>query len=127
MVVLERSKEYCINKDIEARDTLKFSYMVSGEKEDSIDVQLMENEYKLLYSNKDPDFGFRDNDDFSYNVLFSSNFNFYLIIDTYKLCFFSNSPKETVVSFGFFTLKESGHILNLAKTGTFNTLLFNFF
>ena len=48
MVVLERSKEYCIIKDIEAGDTLKISYMVSGEKEDSIDVQLMENEYKLL-------------------------------------------------------------------------------
>ena len=39
-------------------------------------------------------------------------------IDTYKLCFLSNSPKETVVSFEFFTLKESGHILNLAKTGS---------
>ena len=72
MVVLERSKEYCIIKDIEAGDTLKFSYMVSGEKEDLINVQLMENEYKILYLNKDPDFGFRDNDDFSYDVLYRS-------------------------------------------------------
>ena len=75
MVVLERSKEYCIIKEIEAGDRLRFSYMVSGEKEDSIDVQLVENEYKSLYSNKDPDFGFKDNDDFSYDVLYSSNFN----------------------------------------------------
>lgn len=72
MVVLERSKEYCIMKDIEAGDTLKLSYMVSGEKEDSIDVQLLENEYKLIYSNKDPDFGFRDTEDFSYDVIFRS-------------------------------------------------------
>lgn len=75
MVVLERSKEYCIIKDIEAGDTLKFSYMVSGEKEDSIDVQLKENEYKMLYSNKDPEFGFKDNDSFSFDILFRSNFN----------------------------------------------------
>jgi hypothetical protein len=33
------------------------------------------------------------------------------------------SPKETVVSFEYFTLKESGHILNLAKTGIFNVYL----
>lgn len=76
MVVLERSKEYCINKDIEAGDTLKFSYMVSGEKEDAIDVQLKENENKLLYRNKDLDLGFKDNDDFSYDVLYGSKTSF---------------------------------------------------
>lgn len=47
--------------------------------------------------------------------LYNSFFIFNL--DTYKLCLISNSPKETVVSFEFFTLKESGHILNLARTG----------
>ena len=73
MVVLERSKEYCIIKDIEAGDALKFSYMVSGEKEDSINVRLMENENKLIYSNKGPNSDFKDSDDFSYNVLFKSN------------------------------------------------------
>jgi len=67
MVVLERNKEYCINKDIESGDTLKFSFMVSGEKEDSIDIQLKRND-KVVYSNQDSNNRFKDNDDFSIDV-----------------------------------------------------------
>jgi hypothetical protein len=41
--------------------------MVSGEKEDSIDIQLKRND-KVVYSNQDSNNRFKDNDDFSIDV-----------------------------------------------------------
>jgi len=80
MVVLERGKEYCINKDIDSGDTLRFSFMVSGEKEDSIDIKIHENDFKLIYSNKESERGYKDYDDFSYDIIFKSKILFSIFL-----------------------------------------------
>ena len=67
MIVLKRNKEYCINKNVDFLDVLNGSYMVSGEREDLIHIQLF-NENKVLYDNKEENYGYKPNDDFSFDV-----------------------------------------------------------
>ena len=118
MVVLERNKEYCIIKDVDAIDTLKISYMVSGEKEDSINIQLKDSDDIIYYNNQEKNSIYKDSGEFSLNVNNKSkNILIFYKKDVFTLCFNSLCPKETVISFEFFTLNESGHILNLANNG----------
>lgn len=79
MVVLEKNREYCISKDVTAGDLIKASYMVSGEKEDSIQIQLKENNFILLYTNKKAKDIYKDNDDISHEVNFNCK-KFYKLV-----------------------------------------------
>jgi hypothetical protein len=67
MIVLQRNKEYCINKKVQFLDILNFSYMVSGEREDLIHIQLV-NENKILYDNQEENYGYKPNDDYYLEV-----------------------------------------------------------
>lgn len=39
MIVLQINKEYCVIKEIKFLDVINFSYMVSGEREDLINIK----------------------------------------------------------------------------------------
>ena len=67
IIVLQRNKEYCINKKVKFLDVLNFSYMVSGEREDLIHIQLF-NENKILYDNQEENYGYKPNDDYNLEI-----------------------------------------------------------
>lgn len=110
MVVLEKGNQYCINKDVLSGDILKGSFVCTGEHQKMADVVVNSSYSKILYQNKDTDGKtILDQGDFTINIEYSG---------AYSLCFMPKED-EIVVSFEFFTMNESGHIINLAKDGKY--------
>lgn len=108
MVILDDGKEFCVYKDLLTADTLKFSYMVSGDEsiEKGVNVRVLDINKRVMYNNLNSISG--DNlssDSKELNVNSKT---------TYSMCFLTKH-KSVVVSFEIFTMSESGHIINLAK------------
>lgn len=117
MVILEKKKVFCIRKDVTKGDTVQFSYIVSGDEnvEKNVNVTMTElannvtskkdiNKYSNYNSNTKE---YLKEDDISLEVKRNAYLNY---------CF-DTKLDNTIVSFEFFTMNESGHILSLAKDG----------
>jgi hypothetical protein len=104
-VIVEKGRDFCVNKEVEKDDILKGSFVISGEKEDSVQVTLIGPNSFLYYENK---FG---------NYL-KPNGEFTITIETggkYDLCFSNKYNHSSIVAFEFLTINESGHLLSIAK------------
>ena len=55
-------------------DVINGSFVVSGEKEDLIHIQLF-NENKILYDNQEENSGYKPNDEFTFDVDYSGKLN----------------------------------------------------
>lgn len=108
MIITSKGKENCLTKTIKRDDTLRFSYMISGQNEDSVYVTLKFSD-NLIYSNQIAGGKYKSEEN-----------DFHLQIEqegVYSLCFFANL--ELVVSFDFSTQYESGHITNIVQEDMF--------
>ena len=100
-ISLSSKKEYCIYKDFKLNDSIKLTYIVSGENELNV-VSKVVGPSNTIYDNSQSNSG-----DFFHDVITEG---------TYKLCFISSSPNNNI-SFEFSSKDEGGYVVNLAKEG----------
>jgi hypothetical protein len=105
MIVLQKNHQLCIDKEIDSDDTIKISFIFSGNKQD-VNEAILKGPHSLIHYSNKLENKFKPNDDFSLKVQYAG---------TYYFCFTSNDDYSSVVSFEFITLKESGHLLEIAK------------
>jgi hypothetical protein len=116
IIILEKNKEYCLYKEIPGGEVLKGSYVITGEKQDTVTVWVEGPFNKGLFNNKDNKGRFSDKGEFIIPIEHHG---------THTLCFHTKHANNILVSFEFFTLQESGHIINLAKDEVFDELYKN--
>lgn len=139
MVVLNKNKSFCVNKDILENDTLRYQYSVSGDSitESSVHVTIMkrilgkkankeskENKNKnnkedhnsnTIYNNIIGDNNYKKEDSGTFDIINNSSIT---------ICFKSKYP-EVIVSFEFYSNNESGHYLNIAQNEVFDDMYKN--
>jgi hypothetical protein len=114
MIVLEKNKEYCADKEINSGDSIKASYMITGKKQDQVKVTLRGPHSMDYYTNViESENIFKSSDDITLSIEYSGN---------YSLCFLTKKSSNTVVSFEYYTLNESGHLISLAKDEKFDEM-----
>lgn len=109
MIVLDKNKEFCITKEILQGDDIKASFMFSGKHQSDFYTVLKNPHSKILYENKvntGSIVKYKDNDEIRVSVTYSGE---------HALCFTAFKDSNAVVSFEFYTLNESGHIISVAK------------
>ena len=106
MISLNNYNMYCINKQLDSADTIKGSFICSGEKEDLIHVYLKNDNNEILYNN------ILEN---KYN--FKGEFAIESKKGIYTMCFELKTYFDIIISFDIYTLNETGHIVNLVKDG----------
>jgi hypothetical protein len=112
MIGLDKLKTFCLNKELKEEDTLQGSFVVSGEQEDLLYVTLKNKQNTIVYENK------LTNGQFDYK----GEFAFTAQSGNYTYCFESKAKTDIIISFDIYTLKESGHIINLVKDGKIGDL-----
>ncbi len=115
MIVLHKNNQLCIDKEIDSDDTIKISFMFSGDKQD-VNEAILKGPHSLVHYSNKLDNKFKPNDEFSLKVENPG---------TYYLCFTSKYDSTSIVSFEFLTLKESGHLLEIAKGDVFDDIYKN--
>lgn len=129
MVVLNKNKSFCVNKDIDENDTLRYQYSVSGDSttESSVNVTIMkriigknttkdkDKNSNIIYNNGLNEGVYKKEDSGSVQILNKSSIT---------ICFKSKYP-EAIVSFEFYSNKESGHYLNVAQNEVFDDMFKN--
>jgi hypothetical protein len=114
MIVLEKNIEYCADKEINSGDSIKASYMITGKKQDQVKVTLKGPHSMDYYTNViENESIFKSSDDINLSIEYSGN---------YSLCFLTKKSSNTVVSFEYYTLNESGHLISLAKDEKFDEM-----
>lgn len=110
MLILDRNKDSCISKEILSGDTLKISYMVSGneDEEGHVKVNLIGPHERVYLDNTLENGSFKKSGEFEMNAPSEG---------VYRLCFNPGRHDNVIVSFEIYTMNESGHILSLAKDG----------
>jgi hypothetical protein len=107
MVGIDKLKSYCLSKELKEDDTLQLSFVCTGEQEDLLYVTLKSEQGVVHYENK------LANSKYDYKGDFSMEAK----TGTYTYCFESKAKTDLIVSFEIYTLKESGHVINLVKDG----------
>lgn len=93
---------YCSTKQIENEDTIKLSYLITGDSDDEkVDVYLYDSDNNILFQKVGESGG-----EFHHKITKAG---------TYKLCFNVPKPGENYISFEYFTEYEKGHTLDMAK------------
>lgn len=102
LIEINRSKKlkYCFSKYVEISDLIEVSHLVSGEKEDLVDVYLYHNNQVIVHKQG------HAQSEFKHNVTSGGD---------YQLCFIPYRDNVYYLSFEFFTHNEKGHTLNMAK------------
>lgn len=114
MIVLEKNREYCADKEINSGDSIKASYMITGKKQDLVKVTLRGPHSMDYYTNSiENENIFKSSDDINLPIEYSGN---------YSLCFLTKKSSNTMVSFEYYTLNESGHLISLAKDEKFDEM-----
>lgn len=106
--------EYCMSKVIDSDDTIKISYLITGDSdEEKIDATLSDPNNQVVFSKKG-----ESGADATHKAQTQG---------TYHLCFFVPQPGENYISFEFFTEGEKGHIVDMAKDRIFIINIITFF
>lgn len=96
-----RKAKYCYSKYIHLGNTINFSFVISADDDETVNVSLTDNNHASLLELKES-----NAHDFRTQAGASGN---------YHLCFFPRSQKEYYLSFEFFSNEEKGHTLDLAE------------
>jgi Zn/Cd-binding protein ZinT len=103
MVGLDKLKSFCLNKEVKVADTLQGSFVCTGEQEDLLYVSIKNKQGEIVYNNTGLSNKYDYKGDFSVSAQPGN----------YTYCFESKAKTDLIVSFDIYTLKESGHIINL--------------
>jgi len=104
-VIVEKGRDFCINKNVAKDEILKGSYVVSGEKEDSVHVTLIGPNSLLYFENKYENY-LKPYGEFEIGVE---------VFGKFILCFSCKHHLSSIISFQFSTLNESSHLISVAN------------
>jgi hypothetical protein len=105
MVMLEKKKEYCVEKEINSGDQIKASFMITGQHQETVTVA-MKGPHSMDYYTNNNQGVLKSSDEINLNIEYQG---------VYSLCFLTKTGVDTVASFEYFTMNESGHLITLAK------------
>ena len=115
VIIVNANHEACFHKDLKSPDTLKISYIVSGQDEHATSSKLHGPYSTMLYQNLNENKGHFESEIHNDGILNFKNKG------TYTLCF-ETTAAVSEVSFEYFSLHEGGHIVNIAKEGVFDNI-----
>lgn len=111
IIVLNRSKEVCLYKELFSDDSVKISYSITGSSENAVTCTFYGPNGDILFEKSNHNSG-----DFQHKTVVPEG-----SLGTYNLCFKQNYGKN-FISFEFSSTQEGGDIIKIAKEQTITGL-----